>query len=305
MKCGTVAAMAAGLCLVTETAAGQDLAPRAYVITPTGANVVTLMYFYNNGSVFVDPSLPVEDLKITFQMQTLSYYHSFSLLGRSSNVTVYVPYVVGHATGTVFGSPVEVYRSGLADGRIRFSVNLKGGPALAPSEFAAWREKFLIGASFTVAAPMGQYDGARVMNNGANRWAFKPEIGMSRRWGRWVLDWYAGAWLFTSNGSYYPGTSVRTQQPIGSGEVHLTHYFKPRLWASLDGNFWTGGRSTVNGKRNSDSQRNSRAGATVAIPITSNQSLKFSYAGGAYVRIGGNYRTVSAGWQYSWFGKPE
>jgi hypothetical protein len=32
--------------------------------------------------------------------------------------------------------------------------------------------------------------------------------------------------------------------------------------------------------------------------------LKLSYAQGAYVRFGGDYRIVSAAWQYSWIDRP-
>src|SRR5580698_9116052 len=31
---------------------------------------------------------------------------------------------------------------------------------------------------------------------------------------------------------------------------------------------------------------------------------KVSYSGGTYVRFGGNYHSVQAGWQYSWLGWP-
>ena len=50
-------------------------------------------------------------------------------------------------------------------------------------------------------------------------------------------------------------------------------------------------------------QRNSRIRATVAVPITKHQALKFSYSNGAYIRYGGNYQNVSAAWQYLWLGK--
>ena len=286
-------------------ASAQDLAPRAYLITPTGSNAVTLSYSFNDGSVFVDPTLPIEDLKIKFQTQSISYYRAYSLWGRSSNLTLYLPYALANAKGVIAGSAAEVYRSGLADSRIRFSINLKGGPAKAPREFSSWHETSLLGVSFTAVVPTGQYDPARLMNGGANRWAFKPEVGLSKRWGRWVLDTYAGAWLFTSNNSFYPGSSVRSQQPVGVGEAHLTYYAKPRLWASLDGNFWIGGRSTVDGHKNADEQRNSRTGITVAVPLNQHQTVKLSYARGAYVRIGGDYRTLSVAWQYSWLGKSE
>ena len=65
------------------------------------------------------------------------------------------------------------------------------------------------------------------MNGGAKRWAFKPEIGLSRRWGRWVLDDYAGAWIFSPNNHYFPGNSVRTQQPIGLEKLILPFVRSP------------------------------------------------------------------------------
>jgi hypothetical protein len=87
-------------------------------------------------------------------------------------------------------------------------------------------------------------------------------------------------------------------------ESHLGYYVKPRLWASLDGNFWAGGRSTLNGVEKEDTQKASRLGVTVSVPVRRRQSLKFSFSRGAYVSIGGNYQTVSTAWQYSWLGKP-
>src|SRR5579864_6511490 len=105
-------------------------------------------------------------------------------------------------------------------------------------EYFNWKEKRLIGASLTVAIPRGQYDPARAVNIGANHWGFKPELGVSRRWRRWVVDSYAGIWFFTGNGAFYPGRSLRTQSPVGAVEGHVGYYLKPRLWTSFDVNFW-------------------------------------------------------------------
>jgi hypothetical protein len=78
-----------------------------------------------------------------------------------------------------------------------------------------------------------------------------------------------------------------------------------RLWFSLDGNFWYGGRTSRNGVENTSTlQTSSRIGATASIPLSTHQSLKFSYSDGAYVRFGGNYQNVSVAWQYSWVGRP-
>ena len=85
----------------------------------------------------------------------------------------------------------------------------------------------------------------------------------------------------------------------------MSYDFKPRLWVSLDGNFWFGGTTSIYGVENSlTKQTNSRVGGTAAIPITGHQSLKFGYSDGTYIRYGGNYQNVSVAWQYSWLGRP-
>lgn len=278
----------------------QDLVPRAYVITPYGSRVVLVSASFNKGAVMVDPSVPLDDAKSSFLVPALGYYQSLGLLGRSANISVLVPYVRGDFEGKFDGALVQAYRSGLPDARMRFSVNLHGGPAMNVGEYVRWAEKGLIGASLTMTIPSGQYDPARLINPGANRWGFKPEIGITRRWGHWAVDWYTGAWLFTGNGAFYPGGSVRSQKPIGAVEGHLGYYVRPRLWASLDANFWAGDRSIVDGIQKLDAQRNSRIGGTVSFPVSRRHSFKFSYSQGVYITIGGDFKTLSAAWQYAW-----
>jgi hypothetical protein len=80
---------------------------------------------------------------------------------------------------------------------------------------------------------------------------------------------------------------------------------KQRLWASLDGNFWWGGVTALNGARLPDTKQvSSRIGGTVSIPLTKLQSIKAEYSNGTYIRFGGNYQNVSVAWQYSWIGWP-
>jgi hypothetical protein len=93
---------------------------------------------------------------------------------------------------------------------------------------------------------------------------------------------------------------------MGSFEGHLSYDVKPRFWASLDGNFWFGGSTSINGVENAKTaQRNSRIGATLSVPVTKHQSLKWSYSRGDYTRFGGDYNNVSFAWQYSWLGWPK
>ena len=165
----------------------------------------------------------------------------------------------------------------------------------------------ILGASLRIVAPTGQYDGTKLVNWGINRWAFKPEFGYSERWGRWILDGYAGVWFYTTNSAFYspPVPKPQTEEPIGSFEGHLSYDFpKQRMWASLDGNFWFGGVTTLNGIRNlATKQTASRIGGTFSVPISKHQSLKASYSDGTYVRFGGDYNNLSVSWQYSWIGR--
>jgi len=232
-------------------------------------------------------------------------------LGHSANFVYALPYGIGNFHGQVVGAEATAYRSGLLDSTFRFSVNLKGGPAMDAREFSKWKQKTLVGMSFKLTLPLSQYDSTKLINLGSNRWAFQTEVGLSRRRGHWLLDTYGGAWFFTTNPAFFsrnqfnPGVIAQSKSPVGEFEGHLSYDVRSRLWASLDGNFWFGGGTSLNGKTSPDtSQRNSRIGGTVSIPMTKRQSIKFSYSDGAYVRYGGNFQNVSAGWQYSWIGRP-
>ena len=292
-------------------ASAQDLAPRAYVITPIHSNAVVASYSFYTGNIDFAGGLPITDATATANLGSLSYFHSMRTFGRTASLNVALPYAEANFKGSVFGNQTNVYRSGLADSVYRFSVNLLGGPAMAPREYVKWRQKTLFGASIRVVAPTGQYDSTKLINIGANRWGFKPEVGLSRRWGHWVVDAYFGTWFYTMNpkffsqNQYNPGITTQKQAPIGALEGHLSYDVRPRLWVSFDGNFWFGGKTSLNGKQNpATEQNNSRLGGTVSVPITKHQALKCSYNNGAYIKYGGDFQNITVGWQYSWLGRP-
>jgi len=289
----------------------QDLAPRAYVITPLHWNAVTLTYSFSDGNLLFNNVLPITDASAVLNVPILSCYHSLNFFGRSANIVVSVPYGVGNFQGKFIDNETKLYRSGLLDSAFRFSVNLKGGPAMPAREFTSWRQGTILGISLKIVAPTGQYDPTKLINNGSNRWAFKPEFGYSQRWGHWLLDGYTAVWFFTTNPEFFShnaivhGAQSQSQAPIGAVEGHLSYDVKQRLWVSLDSNFWVGGKTSVNGAENPRTlQKNSRIGATGSIPLGKHQSLKFSYNYGTYILYGGNYQNVSVAWQYSWLGRP-
>jgi hypothetical protein len=309
-----VAWRAAGGCLLlgvalfdSELVSAQELTPRAYVIAPTGFNAVDAGYAHLDGGLQFAGAVPITGAQANTSVLALGYYHSFSFLGRTANVVAGVPYGFGDFEGTVADVPKSAHRSGFLDSFYRLSVNLIGGPAMEPREFARWHQDVLLGVSLKIVAPTGQYDPTLLVNWGSNRWSFKPEIGYSQRFGRWLVDVYGAEWFFTRNNEffshnmYFPGTRWQSQSPVSAFEAHLSYDAGRRLWISLDANYWSGGETTVNGVPNTASyERNSRVGVTASVPVSAHQSFKLSYSDGAYIRYGGNYRTISLTWQYAW-----
>jgi hypothetical protein len=170
---------------------------------------------------------------------------------------------------------------------------------MSPGEYGTFRPRTLIGASLVVKAPTGQYDPAKLINIGTNRWAFKPEIGVVHIMGRWAIDAYLGGWFFTDNTDFIDG-NTKVQDPMISTQFHVRYLFKPGLWAAIDANFWRGGQTTVNGAVNDDTQRNSRVGATVSIRLSWSQSLRVAASRGAITRIGGDFASIGVSYGYSW-----
>jgi hypothetical protein len=299
------------LCVAVPVCCAQGLSPRAYVVSPTHSNAVTLTYSFQDGDVVFDPSIPIQNASGRISSGLFTYYRTLDLFGRSANASITFPYSVGHFRGTVLGTEEEIYRSGLGGLTGRFSMNLYGAPAMTPEEYMKWTQRLLVGASLLVTAPTGQYNPARLINIANNRWAFKPEVGLSRRWGNWMLDAYWAVWIFTANDNFFsslPGShppNRQTEEPMGATELHLSYNVTRRFWISVDGNYWRGGETSLNGKPTATTlQANSRAGTTASFPIFKHQSIKVSYSRGTYITFGGNFQNLQAAWQYSWIGKP-
>jgi hypothetical protein len=292
----------AAFILSISTASAQDLEPRAYAASPVGTSFLAVLAGRSTGGVVVDPSLPVDDVRAAVNSLGLGVGTTFDLFGRTALAVAAFPVAWAEATGRVGETTGHVTRSGLADPRLKLSVNLIGGRALKLSEFARAPRPTIIGASVTVVPPLGQYDRTKLINLGANRWALKPEIGVSRLIRtRWTIDGYAGVWMATANDEFYPGASLRTQRPIVALQAHVSYTARPRLWIAADGTWYSGGRTTVDGVEKNDLQRNSRLGVTMSLPIARQQSLKISASTGATTRIGSDFRTIAAAWQLSWF----
>jgi len=300
-------AAAGVLCLLLLAAplSAQDLDPRAYARVPVNGTFLSVGFAASHGGVVSDPTLPVTDINATVETPSIGIARTFSLFGKTAQAFGALPYSWAQVSGKVFEEARDISRAGLSDMRLRLSVLVRGAPAASVVELAKAPRRTVLGTSLTVVAPTGQFFPDRLINLGANRWAFKPEFAVSHPMGqKWLLDAYAGLWLFTANDSFYPGASVRTQAPMAAFQAHLSYNFQRQLWVAFDATYYTGGRTTVSGVGNDDRQANARIGGTLVFPVGKRHSIKLAVSRGAIVRFGANFTTFSIGWQTGWVPRP-
>lgn len=291
---------------ITEITRAQDLDPRAYARVPINMSVLGAGFGYSHGGVVTDPTLPIKDLKAAIYTPSVFLAHSFDLLGKTAQVTAVLPFSWADVSGSVGDSSGHITRTGFSDMRLRLSVLLHGAPAATAGELAHASRRAVLGASLVIIAPTGQYFPDKLINLGVSRWSFKPELAFSQPVGkRWLVDLYAGLWLFTNNNSYYPGSSVRSQEPMGSFQTHVSCNIRPGFWAAFDATYYIGGNSSINGVSKDDRQENSRIGVTVGLPVTKRQSIKIAYSKGAIIRFGADFTTLSIGWQTYFYSQPK
>ena len=292
-----------GCLLAAHASRSQELEPRTYSPAPVGANFALVAYNYQAGDVLFDPAVPVTDVRAFINAAIPGVGRSFNLAGRYASVALSVPYVWASVGGDVFENYQEITRSGLGDLRFRFVVNLLGAPALSPREWAATKPRTTLGFSLAVGVPTGQYSNTRLINLGTNRWAIKPEFGVSLPSGPWTLEAAAGVWLFTDNTAMYPGTVVRSQDPLFTFQGHLGYTFRPGLWVAANATYYAGGKTYANGVPGDTRQANSRAGLTLSLPVARGHTIKLSASTGVDARIGSKFDTYGIAYQFLWFDK--
>ena len=292
-------AAAAGIVtlLVPGLVCAQELEPRAYSPSPVGTTFVLGGVGRSAGGILFDESLNVDNVQADLWVVTTGFGRTFRLAGRQARVLAVFPMASGAVEGDVSHQSQRQNLTGLVDPRLKVSIGLHGAPALTLAEFTRAPRRTVVGASVTVIPPWGQYNSGQLVNLGYNRWGVKPEVGVSHPVGRVTLDGYAGVWLFTRNDSYYPGDARKRQSPVLALQGHASYALPGRTWLALDGTWFAGGETRVDGVLNPDLQRNTRVGVTLSVPIVGQQSLKFVYSTGTSTRRGSDFNTFNVTWQ--------
>jgi hypothetical protein len=124
-------------------------------------------------------------------------------------------------------------------------------------------------------------------------------LGISKKTGPWFLELATGIAFYTTNHNFFGG-KTRSQAPIGSVQGHIVYTLRNGIWGALDGNYYWGGRTTLDGVKGNDLQENSRFGFTCGLLLNIRNSIKFNYSTGVSTRTGSDFDSFSVVWQYRW-----
>jgi len=287
------------LLLLARTGAAQELEPRALVNTPIGTNFVLVATGYLYGSVLLEPALPLEDGQADLWTLGTGYIRAINFFGLAGKVGFGIPFARGTWRATFNGADTSATRTGFGDPSIRLSVSFLGAPALSPSEFGSYRQGTVAGITMLVILPVGQYYPDRLINLGSNRWSVSTRFGVSQVLGKWMLEAYAGATLYTRNDDFFGGKEL-TQEPLFEGQLHFIRFLgSARAWLAGSIGHASGARSTIDGVEKS-SISNTRLSLSYRQPLGRHHSLKLAYINGLATRLGGDFDTFQVAWQYAW-----
>lgn len=288
------------LILASGDSKSQELEPRLYAALPKNLNSIVAVYALQHGNIITDPSLPIANANITVNNITAAYIRTFSLAGKLARIQVTVPFTKIAGKLQIDGRDTTGARTGFGDARIRFSVNLFGAPAYDRKQFVSYTQKTIFGVGLVTSVPTGLYLTSKRINIGSNRWAFKPEIGVSKRFGQFYGEAYSGVWFYTNNNEFLV-SKILEQEPVFSLQGHLAYYFKNRMWVSVNGTWFKGGETRVDEAGMDDLMDNWRFGGTWSTPLGKGHSIKLQYHFGAFTTTNYHFNVLVIGYQFVFY----
>jgi len=269
--------------------------------TPTDLNMVFGYYNRIDTNTPIDTTLPITGLSLNADLYLFRYARSFGIDGRGSAIQFVQPYADVSASfdNAQFFTGTK-RNGGMGDTQIVFAHNIFGGPALSKEEFAQWKPETFLTAAAWLTLPTGDYDKDRIINIGANRWVFKPELGFGTPIGPTWLEINTWVSLFGDNKDYH-GDSKLEQKPLYAIEGHYSYTINRALWASLDATYSRGGESRIDGDWQDNKQENALLGASMGFMLSPQFGGLLAYTDTVSERRGSpDVTTWTLRFQYVW-----
>ena len=261
-----------------------QLPARFYLKSLSGASAVPLIVESISGNT--NPFDPAHNVttgaNFDATMALAGYALAFPLFDRAAMAALILP--MGRISGdvTVGTTTVKQTARGFGDPMLEFDINLLGPPAQKNiPDVLRYEPGFSLDLLVDLALPVGEYDSDQSLNIGQNRWYGR--VGMPVVWqlGQWVpgrrttLELLPSVWFYGDN-TDFQGKTLETD-PSFQLDAHLTRDLTEHFWGSIDGVYYKGGKSSIDGTSSGSSLNNLGVGLTLGYQINDNLNLTVGY----------------------------
>ena len=269
--------------VMPTVAHAQGDGPRTYWKGLSGTNIVPVIYTTVSGNTNpFDPAHTVlGDASFDATLAIAGYMKLLALSDRAATVSVMFPMGSLSGQAVVDGKAVAQSAGGFGDPMLQFGLNLVGPKAMKNiPDVQRYEPKLSIDVIGSLTVPIGEYNNTQSLNIGQNRWYGRFGVPVVWQIGSWAperrttLELLPAVWMFGANNDFMGKTM--TNEVLFQLEAHLTRNFSKGFWGSLDGMWYTGAKSTVDGVPGSKLS-NVGLSVTAGYQINDNAQLTFGY----------------------------
>ena len=272
--------IALAILTLAGSVAAEDIEPRRWTPLPVGTTVLGVGVIRGEGDISFDPLLKIDDATVERTTALVSVIQAFDLLGKSARVDIRLPQEHARWEGLLAGEPSTADRRGLANPRVRLSVNVLGSPALRGEAFQAYRAEHpvntVVGAALAVTLPLGEYQKDKLLNLGDNRFTVTPQLGVVHTRGPWSYELTGSVSFYTDNREFYVD-HTREQAPLFALQAHAVYTAPIGWWASVGAAYDWGGESTIDGEASGDYREDLLYGVAAGVAIGRQSSVQLAY----------------------------
>lgn len=266
----------------------QDDGARAYQLAPDGIQTITVHGIATRGNQSATPGSVVRGADVDVNVAVVQYTRVFSVADRTAAAFAVLPMGRVDASLRIPGTDFSTSSSGLGDAQIGGVIGLIGSPSLSAQDYARFKPRASVGLLGKLYFPTGEYDAAKAVNLGTNRYMIQLGVPISYAIGDSFLDPSLTTFellptvlFFGDNDDPFGAEKVK-QDPLFGIEGHITHNFNRRFWASADLLYRQGGATTTDGADDNNRQRTLGLGATAGIVLSGSATLKLTYGESTY-----------------------
>lgn len=273
--------------VVFPAPASAQVPPRFYWKNLVGINALPVIYMNMSGNANpIDPAHTIfPEASFDASIALAGYAKTFTVFNRSAMAAALLP--MGNITGqgSILGRSISKSADGYGDPTLEFVINMIGPPPIKSMPDALRYEPgFSMDLLVDLIVPVGEYDSNEALNLGLNRWYGRIGAPIVWQLGDWIpgrrttLEFVPSVWLYGDNDDFV-GHRLSTD-PKFQLEAHLTRDFHNNLWGSLDTNWYSGGKTSVDGDPGQDLDFFG-VGFTLGYQINEHMQLTAGYMAGS------------------------